>query len=355
MANALKKKLIVKAKKPKATKSTIDVDCLTFKQGDRDLVCFHMNGRELWKLVQINKRVDDKDEGYQRALSESRAKKVASFIKSNHQMPTSLLVAFDHAKLSADKKTLSISNRPDAGWVIDGQHRLAGIHESKIDFEIPVTAFLQLPIEQQVFQFITVNKEAKGVPTSLFYDLLKYLPPRTTVKQRAEERARDIATDLKTDETSAFAGRIVVNSSATNGQLSLSAFIRKVQRLVNMDTGVLRHISQPKQSKCIENYFSALSNVFPKEYREDLFFKTLGFGAIMGAFDAVFHYTTMKYKGFKTNNIISMLSEIHDFDFEIWRQSGTGEKAERVASEAFRDALDDVFGSDDNHELQLDV
>ena len=34
-----------------------------------------------------------------------------------------------------------------------------------------------MDIDDQVFQFVTINRTAKGVPTSLYYDLLKHLPP----------------------------------------------------------------------------------------------------------------------------------------------------------------------------------
>ena len=58
--------------------------------------------------------------------------------------------------------------------MIDGQHRLAGAHEAVAlgtDLVLPVIGFLDLSIEKQVELFITINKEARGVPASLYIDL----------------------------------------------------------------------------------------------------------------------------------------------------------------------------------------
>jgi hypothetical protein len=62
-----------------------------------------------------------------------------------------------------------IPNRPDAGWVIDGQHRLAGGHRAKLDMEIPVVAIVNLPLEGQINCFVTINKEQKVVKLSLYH------------------------------------------------------------------------------------------------------------------------------------------------------------------------------------------
>ncbi|MCH8863018.1 MAG: hypothetical protein IID51_10965, partial [Proteobacteria bacterium] len=60
-------------------------------------------------------------------MSPAREKKIADFIDDGNVIPNSVLISFQHAKLSRDKTTLTVDNRQDAGWIIDGQHRLAAI------------------------------------------------------------------------------------------------------------------------------------------------------------------------------------------------------------------------------------
>ena len=109
----------------------------------------------LWDLVRINRKDIDKDEGYQRALSLSRVKAIANYINQKNPIPNSILVSFNNecVKIAPDNKTIKIKETEDAGWVIDGQHRLAGAKESKIDIDLFVIAFIGLDITQQIQQF----------------------------------------------------------------------------------------------------------------------------------------------------------------------------------------------------------
>jgi DGQHR domain-containing protein len=103
----------------------------------------------------------------------------------------------------------------DVGWVIDGQHRLAGAEVASrggTDIELPVIAFIGLSEPRQVEQFVTINREAKNVPTSLYLDLLRLLPNRKPADV-AKERAADLATQLRRDEESPFFESIVVTTS----------------------------------------------------------------------------------------------------------------------------------------------
>src|SRR5436190_6539142 len=195
--------------------------CLPIKQGKYNIVLLTMPAKELYGLVKINRREEDKRKGYQRALLPNRTNVIAKFIDAGNAIPTNIVVAFDHAKLSHGGKTLQIEETGDAGWVIDGQHRLAGAYEAQKNIEVPVTAFLGLKENDQVTQFITINREAKRVPTSLYLDLLPLLKTlKKDESENAKARAVDIANGMKADEDSPFFNRIVALKSPTRGQLS---------------------------------------------------------------------------------------------------------------------------------------
>ncbi len=58
-----------------------------FEQAKFKLVLFIASASDIWNHFQINTRIEDKDEGYQRALSDSRVTKIKNYIiKGNSLM-----------------------------------------------------------------------------------------------------------------------------------------------------------------------------------------------------------------------------------------------------------------------------
>jgi DGQHR domain-containing protein len=347
------KKLAAKKQKlPNSSKSNnaaavgfITVPAIPVKQGDTTLYLLTMKAKDLWGLVKINNKAEDKDEGYQRVLSGSRVRAIAQFIKAKNPIPLSVLVTFNDATVEHGGKTLKIPAHSDAGWVIDGQHRLAGAHESDTDFELPVVAFVGLGIEEQVRQFVTINREAKGVPTSLYYDLLKYLPTPMSPADAAKERAADIGNDLKRDDESPFFGKIVITTSPKKGELSLNNFVRKVGPLVIEGKGLLSAFSIPEQRQVLANYYKALENIFPKSFQKSnsIFFQTLGFGALMNALPTFFNLCIAHHQGFRVADAAAVFKEVEHFDFDAWQKYGTGSSAEIQAGEDLRGELIAAF------------
>ena len=158
-------------------------DALKVVQNKKKFYIFKCKASELWNFSVINQRQEDKDVGYQRVLSPSRVKKLTKFILEGNVVPGAIVISCDGAKYRANK--ITIPNQTDAAWIIDGQHRAAAAAkaaEEGVDIELSVIAFPNLSFEQQVDFFITINKEAKGVPSSLYIDLLKHLPKKKTSK-----------------------------------------------------------------------------------------------------------------------------------------------------------------------------
>jgi DGQHR domain-containing protein len=151
-----------------------EVTAVKVEQGKLTFYLFAMKASQLWDLVTINQRIEGKEEGYQRVLSPGRVKAVSRYIDSGGAIPGSIIASFD--KLSYDTKTHKlVIPKGEIGWVIDGQHRLAGAHEASVagsEIVLPVAAFEGLSFEAQVELFITINREAKNVPSSLYIDLL---------------------------------------------------------------------------------------------------------------------------------------------------------------------------------------
>lgn len=332
-------------------KSHYEYPCITFKQGNQSLICFVANAKELYRFLKINRRHEDKDEGYQRALSPSRVSAIAKFIDAGNIIPNSIIVSLDKAKIK-EKSVIQIPFSEDSGWVIDGQHRLAGAYEAKSDIMLNVIAFVGLEEDDQIQQFVTINREAKGVPTSLYIDLLPRLKNKNP-SDLAKERAADLATLLRRDENSPFFNRIVVTTSPKKGELSLANFVRKVSPLILEGKGILAAYPELLQKAVLINYYHAIKNVFPKEFKkqESIFFQTLGFGALINALPTIFSISITHYHGFTLENVITILKRIDFFDFDKWKSYGTGNSAEIQAGDDIRAEISNAYADKEGDDM----
>jgi DGQHR domain-containing protein len=329
-----------KTTKPK----TVKFPCIPITQGKHTLYLLSASAKVLWSVVKINERDSDKDAGYQRVLSPSRLRAITKFIQSGKPVPNSVLISFKKGKaaLNAEGTTLIVDNVPGSGWIIDGQHRMAGAHQATLDIELPVVAFLGLDLDAQVEQFVTINREAKGVPTSLYYDLLKRLPTKTAAA-KAQERAADLANELKKDEDSPFFGRIVVTTAPVRGEISLNNFVRKVAPHL-ADGRALNIYNANEQAQILNNYFAGLRVAFPDNFnKSSIFFQTIGFGALMNALPIALALCVKHYQAFKISDVGKMFHEIKHFDFSSWEKLGTGTAAENQAAEDLKSELRDAF------------
>lgn len=60
-------------------------------QNDKEFYLFSCKASKLWSFSKINRRFEDKDEGYQRVLSPSRVKQLKNFIVHGNAVPERLL------------------------------------------------------------------------------------------------------------------------------------------------------------------------------------------------------------------------------------------------------------------------
>lgn len=341
------------AKKSRSPR-TIKFDCVPFEQSGQTLVMFSAGAKKLWSVTEVNQRTEEGETGYQRAVSPAREKKIADFIDDGNVIPNSVLISFQHAKLSRDKTTLTVDNRQDAGWIIDGQHRLAGGRASKCDIILPVVAFIGLKLEEQINFFVTINKEQRGVSSSLYLELLKNIPGSKTAVENARIRTVDIAHLLRQDDASPFFGRIISTTSPRRGEISMTNFVRKVSPMCKAG-GRLESFSDEERCKIINNYYLALGHTFPEEFEDtsdSVFFKTIGFGALMGVLPTILDLALSQRNGFKVSDASHILKQIADFDFGPWK-SATGSGAEVAFSNALRTDLMDIATGSKTGQINL--
>ena len=113
------------------------------------------------------------DDGYQRSLSMARARAFGRYILNNSYSPLSILINIRGEKI--EESSNGNLTLPDGVqmWVVDGQHRLAGLKfameqdPSVGELDFPVIIMNEPSGYEEAWQFITINKTQKGVRTDL--------------------------------------------------------------------------------------------------------------------------------------------------------------------------------------------
>ena len=207
---------------PEVTPEILSIPCVKLTQHNQNIFLFSLDANTLWNILEINERSSDKDEGYQRALSNSRAEDISNFIIQRGIISPALIVSLNKSSFDEATSTLQIPKIDNAGWVIDGQHRLRGaylasiVENSPVNLTLPVIAFSDLSEDEQIVQFVTINKEAKGVPTSLYYDLLNRLPHNKTPAEKSKEIATEIARTLTISSIVNVPNSVLVNEKTVS-------------------------------------------------------------------------------------------------------------------------------------------
>lgn len=346
-----------KKKRERANKNLArSIDAIRVSQKERCFYLFSMRASKLYDLVQINRRSEDKRDGYQRALSPSRVRSISKYIANGGVIPGAIVISLDSGEFDEAASRLQLPAGSNIGWVIDGQHRLAGSFEASeagVDLELAVVAFLKAPIEEQIELFITINREARGVPASLYIDLLKDLPRKKTDKEITDERIADIARRINTDEASPFFQRIIFTRNARAGEISLVNFARILRPHIVRQSGCLGLYTQPEQEGAINNYYRALITAFPRAAEKELFFRTVGFGGVWRAFPLILNLALTRHKAFSVSAITKIFAEISDFDFDSWSELGSGSGAEIQAGDDLSQAIENAFSDESSASIAL--
>lgn len=263
--------------------------------------------------------------GIQRAVSEERVKEIRQYLRTaDASFPNSIILSLDPAYLAEGPDSIQVTERDiglvrlvvtqdiEAFSVIDGQHRLKGFdEETEKDFQLIVAIFIGLDEEDKAYLFSTINSKQTKVNKSLVYDLFD------VAERRSPQRsAHDIAKLLNADAKSPFYRRIKLlgmnpkfeNEVLYRANLSQGTFVERLLALITRnaahDRDVIRRGAQPERGekdsklvfrpmwvddrdnvilKVLFNYFTAVAEVFPKEWSDGKtpLARTIGFGALM--------------------------------------------------------------------------
>lgn len=328
--------------------SEIKIPVFPIVQNKILMLVFTVPAKIIYERFDVSRRVTDKTLGYQRSFSKTRIQQIKNYINNETGViPNSILVNLDQGKYNylQDKKILILKDEESLGLIIDGQHRVKGTYEANPEFELMVCATLDLSIQQQAKLFVTINKTQKGVPASLYLDLLPllegYIEDFDQEGISAERRATEIATRLNEDEESPLYQLIRRTGEGRFG-ISLNEFVNQIKDYVEPKTGNLADFGFEQQYKIFEIYFRAIKAVFLEQWEDpqSYLLKTVGFGGLMKSFYEIFNLVIRKHQKFDTNKTIDVLKLIEDFKFDKNNlPSGGGFRAQNKASEMIVSAL----------------
>ncbi len=233
-----------------------------------------------------------KIDGLQRELSPSRLKSLKEYVNLDYAtFPTSIILAVDERcvelremedckgvyqlEISAfeDKEEEIYVSVEKSAFVIDGQHRLAGLQNRDPElgpFEVNVSIFVGADMADQAEIFSRVNLAQTKVNKSLTYDLLDYAKETSPFKV-----AHDIAVALNLEKL-----------EYEDGSTEPGPFYHRIKRLgkrtpgVDSETlaqatvvnGLLRHLPRQQEKERTKGIFGRTHEKEPNEsWRRTIF------------------------------------------------------------------------------------
>lgn len=264
--------------------NTITLPCLRITQSEgRHIYSFAVDGKDIQKFASISRiaRSTKGDlEGYQRPEIMSHIDDIRNYLELPHAvLPNALIIAFNeklHFKPTVESKgatsvgeiRIPLGGDSKAGWVVDGQQRLAALRQmTKRSITVPVTAIESDGVGDEREQFVLINN-TRPLPKSLVYELLPSLGESVPPKYRRRQAAYHVLELLATDPDSPFYQRIKTTTAIhyPGANIKDVSVLRMIENSV--DNGILaRYPQTPKpQARVLLQYWTAVKEVFPEAW-----------------------------------------------------------------------------------------
>lgn len=288
-------------------------------------------------LINISKTIRRVENGgIQRELARNRVKEIVKYCEDpDAAFPTPIILNIREEDIVSlkpfhgfrDLYELIIDDEKEFAEILDGQHRVEGIkHARNFDVELMVVIMFDLTEEEKAYIFSTINSNQTKVDKSLIYDLFELSNTRSPYKT-----CHEIARIMNADINSPFYSKLKMLGKKSDkvAVLSQGTFVSYLCRLISNkpqqdmidlkngfeikddDRYVLRGYFKKKRDdiilKLLNNYFSAVANVFPEEWkdnREYILSKTTGYGALLKTFPSFYK------KGLKNKKLTQEYFEI---------------------------------------------
>lgn len=237
---------------------------------EQPIGCFYIakiDSSDLLSMSSVDIRhIENDDEilGIQRELKHEKVRQIKKYLSTyDATFPNSIIVNVRKEYfISADESVIKLKRKEDTFTIIDGQHRLAGFDGyAGPKFELIVTIFIDLRIDQQAEIFSTINSQQTKVDPSLNVSLVLSDPHFTPKKMIVE-----IAQSFNYDKESPWYNNIKKiggNNDGYDGIITLAAFSKPLFDLTYPESDW--HLI--KNALSVDNYSPDFS--FDVDYRID--------------------------------------------------------------------------------------
>jgi DGQHR domain-containing protein len=235
---------------------------------------------------------------------------------------------------------LDVPEEKNSFFIIDGQHRIAGIGKSNKNYQLGVVILNKVSTDVQSELFITINSEQKAVNPNVRFNMRsndKFYTP--------EKMVRNIAEMFNTDAESPFFNKIWMDdTSRKRGELplSLSAFCEpicayiynskdyyalkdalyksegKMEALGDFSAKYGNNILWPLYIsenevvlyKILFNYFKTVYDIYEHVWKDpkSVIIRTTGYNAFIILFKSVFKYCKSDGNNFSYTRMLQILS-----------------------------------------------
>lgn len=252
---------------------------------------------DLFKYCFVAKRDEDPVAGFQRALNESRADDIASYLAAGTgSIPSNIVLsAQPNAEFQYNRKTKSVgfARESSAFLVLDGQHRLWGYQKCSVRHRVPVAIYEGLSRSEETKLFIDINTTQRGVPAALLLDIKEL----ADVEDAKEHTLRQIFDRLNSDAKSPVAGKLSASKSLAN-RISRVTFNRAVRPILT--SGVALDAGAENRYKLILNFLNAWDAELPEK---SLLLRSAFFESIFDLFGEIIQNTLASRKSAKQEMI----------------------------------------------------
>lgn len=317
---------------------------------------------------------------YQRTLNYNRVKQISSFVQRDRGIMPPAIVLNSLTKIIFESGQIIIDDEIDQFFVIDGQHRIAGVNlADKEEFYFPVVILDNVDQSFQDELFVSINNEQKRVNPTVRFRL-----KANSYAMTPEKAVLKISLFMNEDSESPFYGLLRMDDKPyykKTATLSLSAFAQAIisyiyddndyyrikdilisNRCEHFINGLLSQFDEKYKTKflwklyssdkyeligkILYNYFNALKKVFAISWgnKEFITTKTTGYNAFMLLFKDVFFRCYNSGRNFSFSFMRDVLSDLNVLDIQMTqKQYGLG----KVASiTLYKEMHNILFGED---------
>ncbi len=209
-------------------------------------------------------RIDEPKIGFQRMVSERRAREIAiAVLDQGRTFPNTIVLATDSQEIQCNDCRLILPNQIRF-LVVDGQHRLWAQRFSDYKADYGCVIHVGLSEAQMAAIFVEINDNQKRVPSSLRWDLVRLVRPDT---DPVGIRASELVEFLNSERESPLFQRIDMTGEQPKIVIKQGSLAPQIKTFLNKKT-VLKDEGFDLQAEALMKLFAAIREKDPDGWHE---------------------------------------------------------------------------------------